>query len=62
MWVDIIIFLKVAVKIIIKKKTTKNPQNTIMELTGEQWKWSPTKVYLVVMLEIIKLLTSVIDI
>lgn len=34
----------------------------MMELTAEQWKWLPSKVYLVVMLEIIKLLTSVIDI
>lgn len=34
----------------------------MMELKGEQQKWSPSKVYLVVMLEIIKLLTFVTDI
>lgn len=34
----------------------------MMELTGEQQKWSPSNVYLVAMFEIIKLLTFVIDI
>lgn len=62
MWVDIIIFLKVTIKIVKKKKnTTKNPQITMMELTSEQRKWWSLKVS-VVMLEIIELFTSVIGV
>lgn len=59
---DIIIFLKVTIKIVKKKNTTKNPQITMMELTGEQRKWWSSKVLSVVMLEIIELFTSVIGV
>lgn len=60
---DIIIFLKVTIKIVKKKKnTTKNPQISMMELTSEQRKWWSSKVLSVVMLEIIELFTSVIGV